>query len=68
MKGQVNNKFTTAGDILYDYGKLLQSLIGYDMILYNDEINSEYLDKILQYFYKKINSININIIDLNCYI
>jgi len=64
MKGQINNKFTTAGDILYDYGKLFQSLIGYDMILYDDNINAEYINKILEYFYKKLNSININIIDL----
>jgi len=49
MRGKINDTYTIYGDILYDYGKIYQSLIGYDEIM---------LDKILSNEYKK-NLINI---------
>jgi len=49
MRGKINDIYSIYGDILYDYGKIYQSLIGYDEIM---------LDKILSNEYKK-NLINI---------
>ena len=50
MKGQVNGILTTGGDKLYDYGKLYQSILGYDLVLNNDYISTEYAAKIKQLF------------------
>ena len=61
MKGQVDNILTTAGDIYYDYGKLYQSILGYDLILHNDEINYRYLDIMKEYFINKCKQKNLNI-------
>jgi len=33
MKGQVDGILTTGGDPMYDYGKLYQSILGYDCVL-----------------------------------
>jgi capsule biosynthesis phosphatase len=33
MKGQVDGVLTTSGDPIYDYGKLYQSILGYDCVL-----------------------------------
>ena len=49
MKGKVDNMFTTGGDILYDYGKLYQSLLGYDTVLYGTSVSVEYHKKIKKY-------------------
>lgn len=61
MKGQVDNILTTAGDIYYDYGKMYQSILGYDLILNNDEINYKYLDSMKEYFINKCKQKNLNI-------
>jgi capsule biosynthesis phosphatase len=37
MKGKVGDLEKTGGDIYYDYGKLLQSFLGYDAALYGHE-------------------------------
>ena len=49
MKGKVNGMFTTGGDILYDYGKLYQSILGYDTVLYGTSVSDEYHKKIKDY-------------------
>lgn len=56
MKGQVDGMLTTGGDIYYDYGKLYQSLLGFDAAIYNDEIRSDYQNDLISYFIKKIQS------------
>ncbi len=61
MKGQVDNILTTCGDIYYDYGKLYQSILGYDLILHNDELNIKYMDSIKKYFIFKCNEKNLDI-------
>ena len=38
------------GDMLYDWAKLYQSIIGYDKILQDKFINTEYENKIKEYF------------------
>lgn len=60
MKGQVNNILTTAGDRLYDYGKIYQSILGYDMVLYNDKIDEVYQRKIYKIFEAEMKKRNIN--------
>jgi thiamine kinase-like enzyme len=42
MKGIINNTKSLSGDKLYDYAKILQSLVGFDAILYDKEIDSNY--------------------------
>lgn len=39
MKGKVGSKLTLNGDIMYDYGKIYQSLLGFDLILNGKDIN-----------------------------
>ena len=50
MRGKQGDNCTIYGDILYDYAKIYQSLIGYDYILNGVEINYLYTDKLKQHF------------------
>ncbi len=61
MKGLINNNKSISGDKVYDYAKILQSLIGFDAILYDKEINNEYNKIFIDYFknWLKINDPNI---------
>jgi capsule biosynthesis phosphatase len=52
MKGIINNNLSISGDKVYDYAKILQSIIGFDSILYDKEINNEY-NNIFINFYKE---------------
>ena len=61
MKGQVNNNLSLNGDIYYDYGKLYQSILGFDLILNNDIININYITKIKNYFLCKCLEENLNL-------
>jgi capsule biosynthesis phosphatase len=57
MKGQVNGKLTLGGDRYYDYGKMYQSILGYDLILNGIPITpqwKEYQQKIEEHFWKHI--------------
>jgi hypothetical protein len=49
MKGKVDGMFTTGGDILYDYGKLYQSILGYDNVLYGTSVSDEYAKRMQSY-------------------
>jgi capsule biosynthesis phosphatase len=64
MRGKQGDNCTIFGDILYDYAKVYQSLIGYDYILNGVEINHVYIDKLKQHFelyfsLKEINNIKL---------
>ena len=61
MKGQVDNILTLNGDKYYDYGKLYQSILGYDLVLNNCNINNEYLNKMNTYFLNKCKIKGLNI-------
>ncbi len=61
MKGQVDNILTLNGDIYYDYGKMYQSILGYDLVLNDCVLDEEYLNEIKTYFLKKCREINLNI-------
>jgi len=66
MKGQVDNILTINGDIYYDYGKLYQSIIGYDLLLNNIELDIEYINTMKKYFIEKCKNINLNLTYLKC--
>lgn len=57
MKGQVDSELTLNGDIYYDYGKMYQSILGYDLVLNDCNTQSsngkEYIEKIKNYFLEK---------------
>ena len=61
MRGSVYNELSLNGDKYYDYGKLYQSILGYDLILNNNTINYEYIATIKNYFIEKCKSINLDI-------
>jgi hypothetical protein len=50
MRGKIHNKFTTKGDILYDYAKIYQSILGLDYIL-------EFEEHIPQYIFDKVDKL-----------
>ena len=52
MRGKID-KETIHGDIYYDYAKIYQSLLGYDFILNDVQINYEYLKTLREYFEMK---------------
>jgi capsule biosynthesis phosphatase len=50
MRGQVGDVETIFGDVFYDYAKIYQSLLGYDFIHNDCEINETYLGGLRSYF------------------
>lgn len=56
MRGSVGTINTIRGDIYYDYGKLYQSIIGYDFILNNHPIDPIFVSKCVQIFKDLINN------------
>jgi capsule biosynthesis phosphatase len=61
MRGQVDAILTLNGDMYYDYGKLYQSILGYDLALNNCNIDNQYILNMKTYFIKKCNELNLNI-------
>ena len=61
MRGQIDGVLTMNGDKYYDYGKMYQSILGYDLILNGVDLNMEYLDKMEEIFLNKCRNINLNI-------
>lgn len=50
MRGIQGSNLSIEGDWLYDWAKLYQSLIGYDEILENKQINLNYKNKLINHF------------------
>jgi hypothetical protein len=61
MKGQVDNILTTNGDAYYDFGKLYQSILGYDLVLHGDQIDNAYIEINKKYFLFKCKENNLDI-------
>ena len=61
MKGIVYDTLTTNGDIYYDYGKLYQSILGYDLVLNNCELSKEYIQIMKHYFIQKCQENGLNV-------
>jgi len=53
MRGQIGDLLTIYGDKFYDYAKLYQSLIGYDEILEDKNVNSIYKKKMINFYENK---------------
>lgn len=54
MRGILGNELTIYGDIFYDYGKIYQSIIGYDEILLNKIVSQTYKKNLIDTFEKFI--------------
>jgi capsule biosynthesis phosphatase len=52
MRGYQGDELTIFGDMMYDWAKIYQSLIGYDEILDNKRINSPYKESMINTFKK----------------
>lgn len=50
MRGVLGNDLSIYGDIFYDYAKVFQSIIGYDYILLDKNINLEYQQEFINIF------------------
>lgn len=50
MRGKLGDKETIYGDYLYDWAKLYQSLLGYDLILQEKEVLSLYKENLIEFF------------------
>lgn len=61
MKGQVYGQLTQNGDRYYDYGKLFQSIAGYDLILNETEIDADYVNQTTNMFLDKCKVEGLNI-------
>lgn len=53
MRGKIDNKLTIFGDFMYDWSKIYQSLIGYDEILENIELDMDYKNNMINFFKSK---------------
>ena len=54
MRGKNNDTLTIFGDILYDYAKIYQSLIGYDEILLKKNVSNCYRKNLINIFFSFI--------------
>lgn len=54
MRGKIGKDLSIYGDIYYDYGKIYQSLTGYEEVLGNKKINLSYKNKLIDYFEKRM--------------
>ena len=61
MKGIIDGILTLNGDIYYDYGKMYQSILGYDLILNNNAPTTEYIQSMKAYFLNKCHTKGLNI-------
>jgi hypothetical protein len=50
MRGKQGDKLTVFGDTNYDLAKIYQSLMGYDNILHDVEIDDAYRSELIAYF------------------
>ena len=69
MKGAIDNILTVNGDIYYDYGKLYQSILGYDLVLNdceNTDQTKEYIKSMKAYFLQKCIAKRLDITYLKC--
>jgi len=61
MKGQVYGELTLNGDMYYDYGKMYQSILGYDLVLNGKAVCPEYKMRMCEYFLEKCRGMGLNI-------
>ena len=64
MRGKIGDELTIFGDLYYDLAKIYQSLLGYDYILNNIEIDTHYTQKLIKYFESKFQPQHLDVIKL----
>jgi hypothetical protein len=64
MKGSVNGLYTTGGDRLYDFGKLYQSFLGYDAVLYDEVVTEAYRVHMEELFLNELRKRHISVEDV----
>ena len=62
MRGRLGDTLTTNGDVLYDYAKVYQSLLGFDSVLYDPDIVRH--SEIIVYFEEQVKLRGILLSDL----
>jgi capsule biosynthesis phosphatase len=62
VKGKLGDKLSIFGDKFYDYGKIYQSLIGYDEILLDKHVKRSYKNKMIKHFESQFTDQEINTI------
>ena len=50
MRGKLGDNLSLHGDIYYDFAKIYQSIIGYDFILNDVEIDNVYINSFIEFF------------------
>lgn len=50
MRGKLGDELSIYGDIYYDLSKVYQSLLGYDFIINDIELDNVYVDKLIKHF------------------
>jgi capsule biosynthesis phosphatase len=61
MRGQVDDELTLNGDKYYDYAKLYQSILGYDLVLSDSNFDHEYFVNMNISFLKQCEEVGLNI-------
>jgi capsule biosynthesis phosphatase len=61
MRGMIDDILTLNGDIYYDYGKLYQSILGYDLVLNGNASRDAYFQEMKTYFLQKCSAKGLNI-------
>jgi capsule biosynthesis phosphatase len=61
MRGQIDGVLTMNGDKYYDYGKMYQSILGYDLVLNGVPLNIEYIEKMKGIFLNKCRDFGLNV-------
>ena len=61
MRGQVDSILTLNGDLYYDYGKLYQSIIGYDLVVHGYPLDKHYIQTMETYFLSKCSERGLNL-------
>ena len=64
MRGQIDGVLTMNGDKYYDYGKMYQSILGYDLVLNGCDIDSRYLSSIRDIFLSYCIDLKLDIVYL----
>ena len=64
MRGAIDTLQTTGGDPLYDYAKVLQSILGFDFYLYDIAMPKDYSMYLLSIFKKSLEKMNIEWLDV----
>lgn len=64
MRGKLGDDLTIEGDKYYDYSKIYQSLLGYDFILNDIEVDNIYTDVLIKKFESKFDTEELNNIKL----